>query len=125
MTKLYTMHYIGEISDSFEIKTGLGQGDSLSPVIFNLALEQIIKVMKDYRSMELQLGTELYYADDIVILGESQDQKISSTLKLVEASQRIGLKINEDKTKYMIMTRRLINKQNINIGQYTFERTGE
>jgi len=71
------------------------------------------------------LGTELYYADDIVILGESQDQKISSTLKLVEASQRIGLKINEDKTKYMIMTRRLINKQNINIGQYTFERTGE
>jgi len=47
------MHYIGEISDSFEIKTGLGQGDSLSPVIFNLALEQIIKVMKDYRSMEL------------------------------------------------------------------------
>ncbi|KAL4084416.1 hypothetical protein QTP88_028238 [Uroleucon formosanum] len=29
--------------------------------------------------------------------------------------------INEDKTKYMIMTRRLINKQNLNIGQYTFE----
>lgn len=33
----------------------------------------------------------------------------------------MGQKINEDKTKYMIMTRRLINKQNLNIGQYTFE----
>jgi len=47
--------------------------------------------------------------------------EISSTLKLIEASQRKGLNINEDKTNYMIMTRRIINKQNINIDQYTYE----
>jgi len=59
--------------------------------------------MKDSRFMELVGNrTLLAYADDIVIMGESQDQIVSSTSKLIEFSQRIGLKINEDKTKYMI-----------------------
>lgn len=45
------------------------------------------------------------FADDIVILGESQYQINSNTLELIETSQRIGLTINEDKIKYMIMSR--------------------
>lgn len=50
--------------------------------------------MKDNRSMELVGNrTLLEYANDI-ILGESQDQIISNTFKLIKASQRIGLKIN-------------------------------
>jgi len=91
---------MGEMSESFEIKTGLRQGDALSPVLFNLALEQVIRDMKDSRSMELVGNrTLLAYADDIVIMGESQEQIVSSTYKLIDASQRIGLKMNEDKTK--------------------------
>lgn len=63
--------------------------------------------MKDNRSVELVGNrTLLTYADDMVILGKSQDQIISTILNLIEASQIIGLNINEDKTKYMIMTRR-------------------
>lgn len=77
-------------------------------MLFNLALEQTIRDMKDNKSTELVGNrTLLAYADDIVILEESQVQIISSTLKLLEASQKIGLKINEEKTKYMIMS---INK---------------
>lgn len=64
--------------------------------------------------------TLLAYVDDIVIHGESQDQIISTTLKLIQSSQRIGLKISEDKTKYMLMARRFINIQNLNIGQFSF-----
>jgi len=38
---------------------------------------------------------------------------LAYTLKLIEASQRIGMKINEEKTKYMIMTRQSTNKISI------------
>lgn len=94
----------------------------MAPVLFNLAFEQVVRNIKDNRSIEL-LGnrTLLAYANDIVILGEFQDQIISSTLKLIEAGQRIGLKINKDKKKYLVMFRRTINKQNIDIDQYPFE----
>lgn len=62
--------------------------------------------MKDNRSMKLEGNrTLLVYADDINILGESQDQVISNTLKLIEASQRIRLKINRDRTKYLFMSK--------------------
>lgn len=43
---------------------------------------------------------------------------------LIESSQRIGLKINEDIKNFMTMIRRLTNKENFNIGQYTFEQVG-
>jgi len=113
---------MGKISESFEVKTVLRQCDALSPVLFNLAPEQVIRDMKDSKSIGLVGNRNLLaYADDIDILGESQDQIISSTFKLIEASLRIELKINGNKTKYMIMTRHLINKQNLNIDQYTFE----
>jgi len=68
------------------------------------------------------LGTGPHWHMPMTLLSwENRNQIASSTAKLIKASQRIGLKINEDKTKYIIMSRRLINKQNLNIGQYTFE----
>lgn len=43
------------------------------------------------------------------------------TLKLIETSKKMGFKINKDKTKYLVMSRRMTNKQNIDISQYSFE----
>lgn len=58
---------------ALKLKQVLRQGDALSPILFNLALKQMLRYMKDNRSMEL-LGnrTLLAYADDIVILEKSQ-----------------------------------------------------
>ncbi|KAL4150119.1 hypothetical protein QTP88_003956 [Uroleucon formosanum] len=76
---------MGKVSESFEVKTGLRQGDALSLVLFNLTLEEVIRDMKDSRSMELVGNrTLLAYADDIVIMGESQDQIVSSQAAVME-----------------------------------------
>jgi predicted histidine transporter YuiF (NhaC family) len=50
--------------------TGLRQGDTLFPVLFNLVLNQVIKDMHEKQEMELiEINTLLAYADDLVILG--------------------------------------------------------
>lgn len=65
---------MNEISKCIEVKIVLRQGDTLSTGILKLSLEQVVRYMKDNRSMKL-IGNRglLAHADDTVILGESQD----------------------------------------------------
>lgn len=62
-----------QTSEVFEFKTGLSQRDTLSPVLFNSALEKVIRVIQEKGEMEL-IGSNLLLADVdvIVILGTSQ-----------------------------------------------------
>jgi hypothetical protein len=57
----------------------------------------------------------LDYADDVNLLGDSVNTIIENTDILLEASRDIGLEINAEKTKYMIMSRDLNSGQNQNI----------
>jgi len=77
----------------------LRQGYALSPTLFNLGLEKVIRDSYEGRTMEV-LGEEtiLAYADDIVLLGNTREEVTRSVSKLIEASQNIGLCINEKKT---------------------------
>jgi len=63
----------GNLSSFFENKTGLKQGDSLSPRLFNLALQKVIQSIKMV-PRGIKIGKEqlniLAYADDIALLGE-------------------------------------------------------
>ena len=65
----------GTLSSLFENKTGLKQGDSLSPILFNLALQKVIQSIKMVPS-DIKIGKEkfhvLVYADDIVLIGKNE-----------------------------------------------------
>jgi hypothetical protein len=78
-------------------------GDALSPLLFNFALEYAIrKVQENQVGLKLN-GTHqfLAYADDVNLLGNHTD----TINKKNDDSREVGLEINVEKTKYMLLSR--------------------
>ena len=92
-------------TDLFQIGKGVRQGWILSPCLFNFYAEYI---MRDTGLEEAQAGIKiagrninnLRYADDTILMAESEEQK-SLLMKVKEESEKVGLKLNTQKTKIM------------------------
>lgn len=98
-------------TELFETVSGVKQGDGLSPVIFNLALQYALKkvLTNDLTTLGLSHFQILAYADDIAILGENTTE-IQRCVAVLEAeTKKIGLEINKEKTEYMIAGRHVGN----------------
>ena len=89
------------------IRNGLKQGDALSRLLFNFALEYAVgRVQVNQDGLKLN-GTHqlLAYADDVNILGGSVHTVEKNAEALVAATKKIGLEVNAHKTKYMTLFR--------------------
>ena len=75
----------GILSECFEINTGLKQGDALSSLLFNIALEKVIRDTKARHQILTPRGTSLViaYADDIDIIGHDYSS-VEGIFKILE-----------------------------------------
>jgi hypothetical protein len=89
------------LSDSFPVQNGLKQGDALSLLLFNFALEYAIRKVQGIQAGLKLNGTHqrLAYADDVNLLGDNIDITIKNTETLIDASKDVGLEVNVEKTK--------------------------
>ena len=93
-------------TDWVQIGKGVRQGCILSPCLFNFYTEYI---MRNSGLEEAQAGIKIAgrninnfrYADDTTLMVESKEELKSLLMKVKEESEKVGLKLNIEKTKIM------------------------
>ena len=86
----------GQCSEEFEVRVGVHQGSVLSPLLFILVLEAL--------SREFRTGVpwELLYADDLIIMADSEEKLVERIRAWKKAMEDKGLRASMPKTKCMI-----------------------
>ena len=93
-------------TDWFQIGRGVCQGCILSPCLFNFYAEYI---MRNAGLEQAQAGIKisrrninnLRYADDTILMAQSEEELKSLLMKVKEEREKVGLKLNIQKTKIM------------------------
>ena len=94
-------------SSSFPIERGVRQGCVLSPSLFNMYTEEIFKEFNEMPGIKLlgEFINNLRYADDTVLLAETEEELQELVNAVKEGSLKFGLEMNTKKTKTMIIRR--------------------
>ena len=87
-------------SEQFRIDSGVRQGCIMSPWLFKVYKDAVMKEMKMWigRMVRVKI-TCLFYADDLVLCGESKEDLRVIVVQFVELCRRRGLKVNAGKSK--------------------------
>jgi sorting nexin-29 len=114
------------ITDPFDTKKGLQQGDALSCMLFNIALEKAVREANlDSRGTILHKSVQiLTYADDVAIVARYENAVKDAFNRLEMAAKKNGIN-DYDKTKYMETTCKPTKEKYIRINNRDIERVNQ
>lgn len=112
----------GQRSEMFEMKKGIKQGDSLSPLLFIIIMDKIIKRIKEkyshldtvigYKNLEAIKLNSLLYADDVVLISNTRGKMQKLVNAWTTEIENIKMEVNINKTKTMIVNEKQKEDQN-------------
>jgi len=94
----------GQLTDWFQVKVGVRQGCIMSPSLFNIFLECVMKELKSldgHFQLTEDMSTDIRYADDTTLVSAVFGKLQQSTAELEKACRKWGLKINPLKCAVM------------------------
>ena len=97
----------GEFTPRCEIQRGVRQGCVASPFLFTLYTEMILRSLDDFDGFKIggRKITNIRYADDTVILAESEQQLQAMMDIVIAESERRGLSLNPAKSVVMVFSK--------------------
>lgn len=108
----------GNSNYKFQVKTGVQQGCVMSEMLFNIAVDWVMRRRTEDRPRGLQwtlLSREdLDYVDDLALLSHVYQHMQEKTSHLSHFSQQIGLKISQKKTEVMALNTKNISPIQVN-----------
>lgn len=105
----YKILYNGIESEEYKTENGIPQGDSLSPTLFCIYMNNFLKHLDEHMNIIDPIKiinwkiASMIYADDIVLMSESKKGIIKQIDLMQNYCENNNLKINYDKTKIMIL----------------------
>lgn len=98
----------GVLSNPIDVTSGVKQGCILSPILFVTVLDMVMKTSLNRRRRGIQWGMQnrledLDFADDLCLLAQRHSDMREKLLALSDVAKKVGLKINEAKTKEMVL----------------------
>jgi lipoate-protein ligase A len=115
---------VKNLFDKFTVENGLKQGDVLLPLLFNFTLEYAIRRVQEKQEGLKLNGTHqlMAYTDYVNILGENIVTIQKKTEAVLGASKEVGLEVNSEKIKYVLMSRKKAGqRQSTKIWNRSFE----
>jgi hypothetical protein len=100
----YRVMHGNQLTDAFLVKTGVRQGCLLSPFVFLLAIDWVMKAFTTQKQNDMQgipctQHVDLDFADDLALLSYNQQQMQEKTSTVVENSKLIDLNVHRGKGK--------------------------
>jgi len=96
---MYTSAKTVSNSNGFEVKIGMHQDSAFSPLLFVIVMAAL---SKEFR---VALAWELLYADDLVVIAETEDHLIKRLKEWKYNVENRGMRVNMNKTKVMTKPR--------------------
>jgi len=120
-----TVRVDNQYTPTFPITNGVRQGDALSSILFDLVLEAIFQKVNVTGYIGTKSTQIFAYADDVAIVSRNKNALKDTLVHTESEARKRCLLVNENKPKYMEVTRIVVNGDYLRCEKHEFEHAKE